>query len=160
VKVGLISYYRNSIAKTILFWLALFLYLLSLLSISIISPQSGDELRGYEILLYGGIQTFLGLVSFNLLSALPWLGNIVMLLTFIFIYSNQSKKVSIYLALFGLVCTLSFLYSPYVMLGPDLRLIEVDVNTGTYLWFFSSLILLCTSLFIQEMPNKPFKQDK
>jgi len=99
-------------------------------------------------------------MSFNLLSALPWLGNIVILLSFIFIYSNQSKKVSLYLALFGLVCTLTFLYSPYVMLGQDLRLIKVDVNTGAYLWFSSSLILFCSSLFIQEMPNKPFNQDK
>ena len=157
--MGLVSYYRNSIAKTTLLWFALFLYLLSLLSISITSPPSGDELRGYEILLFGGIQTLLGLMSFNLLTALPWLGNIVILLSFIFIYSNQSKKVSLYLALFGLVCTLTFLYSPYVMLGQDLRLIKVDVNTGAYLWVSSSLILFCSSLFIQEMPNKPLKQD-
>jgi len=158
--VGLVSYYIKSIVTNSLFWFALFLYLLSLVNISITSSQSGEELRGYELLFIGGIQTYFGFVTFNILSALPWFGNIVMFLTFLLIYSKQSKKFCLISALFGMVCTLSFLYSPYAMLGQDMRLIIVKENIGAYLWVISSVLLFCSALFAQEMPNKTLKQDK
>jgi hypothetical protein len=122
-------------------------------NISITSSQSGEEFRGYELLFVGFIQAYFGLVTFNILSALPWLGNIAMFLTFIFIYSKQSKKLCLISALFGMACTLSFLFNPYAMLGQDMRLIIVKENSGAYLWVISSVLLLLSALFVQEMPN-------
>lgn len=158
--MGIVSYYIKNIVRTNLFWFSLFLYLLSLLNISIISPQSGEEFRGYELLFLGLIQTYFGLVTFNILSALPWLANISMLLTYIFMYSKQSKNFCLALAVFGTFCTLSFLFSPYAMLGQDMRLIKVKAGSGAYLWVIASLLLLFSALFAQEMPNKSLKQDK
>jgi len=157
--VGLVSYYIKSIVTNSLFWSALFLYLLSLVNISITSSQSGEGLRGYELLLIGGIQTYFGLVTFNILSALPWLGNIAMFLTFLCIYSKLSKKICLISAFFGMVCTLSFLLSPYAMLGQDLSLIIVKENTGAYMWVISSVLLFCSALFTQGMPNKKINKD-
>jgi hypothetical protein len=159
VKVGLVSYYIKSIVTNSLFWFALLLYLLSLVNISITSPRSGEEFRGYELLLIGALQTYFGLVTFNILSALPWLGNIAMFLTFIFIYSKQSKKLCLISALFGMACTLSFLFNPYAMLGQNMKLIIVKENTGAYLWVISSVLLFLSALFAQEMPNKKINKD-
>jgi hypothetical protein len=133
--------------------------MLSLLNISITS--SGEGFRGYELLLYGGIQTVFGLLTFShMLLALPWLGNITMLLVFISIHYKQGKQISLISALLGVICTLSFIFNPNVMLGHDLRVVTVDINVGAYMWFTSSVLLFFSALLIQEIPNKPFKQDK
>jgi uncharacterized membrane protein YfcA len=158
--VGLFSYYIKSTIKKILFWFSVLFYLISLVNISITSPWHGVESRGIELLLLGWIQTFFGIVTLNIFSALPWLGNIAIFLTFIFIYLDQNKKFCILSSLFGVVCTSSFLFNPHVMMGADLSMITVNVEIGTYMWCGSSVLLFLSVWFIQNMPNKSFKQDK
>ena len=154
VKVGLVSYYIKNTLKKTLFWLALFFYFLSLINICISSPWHGVEDRGYILLLLGWIQTLFGLFTFNILAALPWLGNIAIFFTLIFLYFEFNKRLCLFSAFFSVVCVLSFIYNPNVMLGADLSMITVKVNVGVYMWLTSAVLLVLSAFFVQYMPNK------
>jgi hypothetical protein len=160
VKVGLVSYYIKSSLKNTLCWISLFLYLLSLINTSITSPRSGEELLGLEVLLMGWMQTYFGLVTFHILSALPWLGNIAMFLTVIGIFTQQQKQLCLITSICAVICTVSFIIYPVAMLGEEMKLITVKVNSGAYMWLISSVLLFCSSLLVPEMPNKQINQDK
>ena len=151
------SYYIKNSLKTSLYYLAIFFYLLSLINICISSPWQGVQERGYELLFLGWIQTIFGLFTFNILAVLPWLGNIFIFSTVTFIYFDFNKRLCLLSAFFSVICILSFVYSPNVMMGADLAMITVKINIGVYMWLTSAVLLVSSAFFVQDMPNKSLK---
>lgn len=154
-----------SVKKIITF--ALLLYVLSLISVAI-SPTDGSEsLRGYEILLTGWCQTLMGVMGFfsalfqfelgfvfvYTLLALPWLANLSMLLSFLFLYSSQNKQLCKISTISGVICSASFMANPKASIGGTMLIVPVTSNIGAYLWFMSSLMLFF-AYYIKTIPNK------
>ena len=146
--------------------LALFLYVASLFCVSFTAMDGTNNIHGYEALLFGFIQTLLGLLGFfgalfqlqldflivYALLFLPWLANITMLLSFIFLYTSKNKKLCKITTIFGLVCTSAFLLKPEATIGETMKIVPVALKSGAYLWFVASLVLLLAYV-LKSIPN-------
>lgn len=141
--------------KTVILF-ALLLYITSLLSVAFTATDGTNIIYGYEALLLGFFQTLIGVSGFfdalfefrfdllfhYALLFLPWLANIVMLLSFIFLYTGENKSFCKFTTIFSVVCTSLFLLKPEAIIGETMKNIPVAVGLGTYLWFVVSLVLL------------------
>ena len=163
----------TKISEKIVISFALFLYVASLFSVSFTAMDGTNIIYGYEALTFGFIQTILGLMGFfgalfqlqldflvvYALLFLPWLANIAMLLSFIFLYTSKNKNLCKITTIFGVICTSAFLLKPEATIGETMKIVPVAVSSGAYLWFVASLTLLLAYLF-KSIPNKQINQDK
>lgn len=155
------------ISEKIVISLSLFLYVASLFSVSFTAMDGTNIMYGYEALLLGFIQTLLGVLVFfgalfqlqldflfvYILLLLPWLANIAMLLSFVFLYTSKNKKLCKFTIIFGVVCTSSFLLKPEAPIGETMKIVSVSVSSGAYLWFGASIALSLTYV-LKSIPNR------
>ena len=160
------------ISEKIVMSLALFLYVASLFSVSFTAMDGTNIIYGYEALIFGFIQTTLGLLGFfgalfqlqldflivYALLFLPWLANIAMLLSFIFLYTSKNKNLCKITTIFGVICTAAFLLKPEATIGETMKIVPVAINSGAYLWFAASLALLLAYV-LKSIPNKKINKD-
>ncbi len=160
------------ISEKIVISLALFLYVASLFSVSFTAIDGTNIMYGYEALLLGFIQTLLGVLGFfgalfqlqldflfvYILLLLPWLANIAMLLSFVFLYTSKNKKLCKFTTIFGVVCTSSFLLKPEAPIGETMKIVSVSVSSGAYLWFGASIALFLAYV-LKSIPNKKINKD-
>ena len=116
---------------------------------------------GYEILVLGIAQTFIGffmmphvIVDLNLDDfwiaislAFPWMANGAMLAAFISFRLKQTRAL-ITLALSALFCTSIFMTTQHALVGPSFDVASVDINIGAVLLFCSSILLCISALVI------------
>ncbi len=137
----------DSYASAKLYFIAVLLYCASLFTHGFSTME--QSVLGISILLAGWSQAVLAITLFfntfevmYLFLALPWCSNIFMLTSFLQLRLCTNEQLCSWAAHGGVICTVSFLLNPKVLMGETISLIDANIEIGGLLWCMSSFVIL------------------